>query len=439
MAYSIRTDINNIVFPANWEEGTDDNQEFLNRKEFKVIIDENEELIGGFRYDVTGDDFFDVIPNGNTFTVVARENFNTYERVGYVILHHNCIQGEDGEVTVYITQNAVECNISIEEIDNEGTVEGTTEDEPATPKLVSEINFLSLLYKQPEKKNRNDENNSQEATSDTNEEESDSDEEPIINKEVVELYINVEGGDKKYFIKSFKKFKRIDSNTTESVNTQNDRGIKVEKLDGNILRITNYGRTSLENGQYYELELAHHTNVKVTTKLKILYDDVDIKTDIPVIDTETHDTEEEGTRRSVLRKGNIKSNIKKHIPVFAESVASSVNYSEPDLTIYGLNAPIITYTKNGRKRTKKSDKEIVFNTNGGTLEYDINVSPKNAILSVKLNGTFVTYRIKNGKLILTAEPNITNTDRRGSIVLRHPNDPFKVISKTIIQKGLGQN
>ena len=216
MNRTILVDNMNLVFPANWAAGDTSNQD-----EFTVFIDGKSEG-GGFRYETSNDDWFDIILTDNTFTVTVKENFDIIERNGYIIIHHNKMIGDDGEVVVNIKQNGVECAIQ------------------AKP---SEISFTSFNF---EKDERN-------------------------------INISVIGGNEKYFIKSFKEYKPVKVTNDEDTTTaykviQNDRGIKIEKTGEDELKITSYGRVFKEDGQFYEIVLAHDNDVSKTATIKVTYD-----------------------------------------------------------------------------------------------------------------------------------------------------------------------
>ena len=376
MIHSITTDKTNINFPSSWDEGSSDN-----RQEFTVTVDRMENTAGGFRYEFKDNEWFDVTVNGNTFVITARENFNVYGRTGYIILHHNCIQGEDGEITVYVEQDGIVCKIESSQ---------------------SEVVFSSVLN------NRTEPNT----------------EELPDKKETVEIDVTVTGGDGKFFIKSFKEYRTV-SNPSGSRNvlTANDNAVKVVKIGNSKVILTSYGRVSTENGRYYELILAHNSNPKVTASILIKYDEYNAVTEIPV----------EENRRSLVRKRG--KSIRRHIPTFEETVISSGKFIESEINVIGLNTPVVSYTKNGRKRTKKADENIQFTSEGGTVEYAIDMKPETAEPYVRLSSGFVSYKIKKGRIILTAEPNTSEERRHCVMVIRHPYNLFVNLIKDIYQDG----
>lgn len=371
MNRTISVDNMNLVFPANWAAGDISNQD-----KFTVSID-GKSKGGGFRYETSNDDWFDIILTDNTFTVIVKENFDIIERNGYIIIHHNKMIGDDGEVVVNIKQNGVECDIQ------------------ANP---SEISFTSLSF---EKDERN-------------------------------INISVIGGNEKYFIKSFKEYKPVKVTNDEDTSTvnkviQNDRGIKVEKTDEDKLKITSYGRVFKENGQFYEIVLAHDNDVSKTATIKVTYDDVAINNDVPSLNSNTNQVQEvvniEPTR-TMLRK--TADNL------MTENTDNMGSY----LKIYGLNEPIVELAKRGTKKSvEEPSEEIIFEHEGGVKEYDFEVYPKHAYVTVKLNCDFVKYKITNNKLILEASPSTAIYDRYGFIRIRNASDPFAVVYKRIVQKG----
>jgi hypothetical protein len=355
---TIAVDVNNLEFPANWEEG-----ETVNQKEFTVTID-GKPSGGGFRYDISENDWFDVILTDNTFTVTVKQNFNINDRNGYITIHHNCIQGDDGEKIVYINQNGIECLVQTS---------------------ISSIAFQSVNT----------------AT------------------DVKEIDVTVSGGNKKYFIKSFKEY-----NSDDKV-IKNDNGIKVEKINNEKLKITSYGRVFLENGQYYEIVLAHDNDVSKISTIIVRYDDVTVKNDVPTL-----------TRNRLISDDTHRKTSKSMIPTFTERLQSEMSSDDtPSLTIYGLNVPVQT-KKRGRK-SKLSD-EIVFESTGGSFEYDMDVKPSKSLVSVKITSDFVFYKISYNVLTLTAKCNPYVMDRKCLIKINNINDPFNVIVKTIVQKGVDQ-
>ena len=368
---TISVDKNNVNFPANWEEGTN-----TNKKMFTVTID-GKTTGGGFRYDTGEDDWFDVILTDNTFTVIAKENFNLYERNGYITIHHNCIRGDSGEVTVFVNQSAVECNISVsDEI----------------------IEFVS---------------NS-----------------PEVSKK--EIMVTVTGGNEKYFIKSFKKYSSeiipSDGNA-ENTNTMNkvipnDKGIKLEKSDNKLI-ITSYGRTSLKNGQFYEIIVAHEDDSEQTAKILVTYDTYAPKNSVPPIQMTNN-------RRLMHTKSLGTENNMVNIPTFAEIFNESILTIEPSLTIYGLNEQIPS-KKRGRK--SKLSNEIIFESQGGSISYNMIVIPDDSMVSVSISSNFVKYEIGNEYITLTAEPNLSGIERKCMFEANNVRNPYNKIIKTIIQKG----
>ena len=385
MNRTILVDNMNLVFPANWAAGDTSNQD-----EFTVFIDGKSEG-GGFRYETSNDDWFDIILTDNTFTVTVKENFDIIERNGYIIIHHNKIIGDDGEVVVNIKQNGVECAIQ------------------ANP---SEISFtiypwektdLADIQANPEKDER-------------------------------EINISVIGGNEKYFIKSFKEYKPVKvtngkGTTTVNKAIQNDRGIKIEKTGEDKLKITSYGRVFKENDQFYEIVLAHDNDVSKTATIKVTYDSVAINDDVPSLNSNTNQVEEvvniEPTRTMLRKSAN-------SLTTKNENTDNMGSY----LKIYGLNEPIVELTKRDRKKSiEEPSEEIIFEHDGGVKEYDFEVSPKHAYVTVKLNCDFVKYKITNNKLILEASPSMDINDRYGFIRIRNASDPFAVVYKRIVQKG----
>ena len=358
---TISVDKTCLVFPANWEAGN-----FSNQDKFTVLID-GKSKGGGFRYETDNDDWFDIILTDNTFTITVKENFDITERNGYIIIHHNKIIGDDGEVVVNVKQNGVECSI------------GTNP---------SVINFTSLNFEKDEKN----------------------------------IDVSVIGGNKKYFIKSFKEYKPVKVTNDEDKVIQNDRGIKIEKTGEDKLKITSYGRVFKENGQFYEIVLAHDNDVSKTSKIIVTYDDVDIKTDVPSLNTTTP-----------LRRATKFTTRKASTAVINEKEINENMGAY--LKIYGLNEPIVELEKRGGKKTIEPSEEIIFENDGGVKEYDFEVSPKHAYVTVKLNCDFVKYKITNNKLILEASPSTDIYDRYGFIRIRNASDPFAVVYKRIVQKG----
>lgn len=215
---SISVDKLNIDFPANWEEGDSSNQQT-----FTVTID-GKDYGGGFRYSVDGD-WFDVSLNENKFTITAKENFNINDRHGYVVIHHNCIKGDDGERIVEINQTGIECSIEVSK---------------------SVVVFPSANFA----------------------------------KEAEDIDVIVNGGNKKYFIKSFKEY--IPSEEYAKV-LKNDKGIKVKKISDTKLQIISYGQIFFKKEQYYEVVLAHDNNVKETVTIIVRYNGIEPKNDVPAI------------------------------------------------------------------------------------------------------------------------------------------------------------
>lgn len=173
-----------------------------------AILINGKEQNNGFRYHITNGDWFEMIPNANKFDIVVKENFDINDRTGYIVFHHNDMQGEAGEKVVSIVQKGAECNIK------------------AIPDTVS---F------------KND------------------------GIDVRTIEVDVTGGNDKYHIQSFKKFDK-----TEKL-IKNDKGIKIVKNNDNTLRITSYGRIFLNEKEHYEITLAHNNDRTKTVIITINY------------------------------------------------------------------------------------------------------------------------------------------------------------------------
>lgn len=208
---TIEVDNNSLSFPANWEEGST-----VNKQEFTVTVD-GKDYGGGFRYEVSESDWFDVVLTGNTFTVIVKENFDINDRNGYILLHHNCIQGEMGEIEVNIDQTGIECSVT-----------------------VSEENVMFTTVP--------------------------------ANTEIKNITVTAEGGNGKFFIKSFRKF-HVDAENNEETPIPNDLGIKLVKNGNESITITNYGRTSLQSGDIFKIELAHDNDAKNPATVTVGYYD----------------------------------------------------------------------------------------------------------------------------------------------------------------------
>ena len=361
---SISIDGSLTEFPANWDEGAT-----VNQQSFKVKID-GKTTGGGFRYEVSESDWFDVLVTDNTFTVTVKENFNINDRNGYITIHHNCIQGDDGEKTVDINQKGIDCQITASS---------------------ENITFTSDNY--------------------------DADERNIT--------VTVTGGNKKYFIKEFKKFNENDKLI------KNDNGIKVKKISDELLRVTSYGRTFLENGQYYKIVLAHDNDATKTETIEVKYNDINVKNEVPVSNTTVVAT-------ASLRSAALNTISSLSIPTFEEKLEAETEVVTPSLSIYGLNTPIITTTKSKKLKAAKLSDEIVFDHEGGTKEYKMEVVPEKSLVSVKISSDFVSYKISGGVLTLTAKYNPYTVDRKCLIKIKNIYDPVNTIVKTIVQKGVDQ-
>ena len=332
------------------------------KQTFQVTTD-GEFLGFGFRYDISGDGWFDIIPEGQgKFSVSVKDNFNISERIGYVTFHHNSIQGEDGERVLTVKQNGVDCSISVS---------------PST------INFTST-------------NN---------------------NKDEKEITVTVNGGNKKFFIQSFKEF------NSEDKLIKNDNGIKVIKVSNEKLKITSYGQVFMNDGNYYKVVLAHDNDRSKTVEIKVNYDGYTPKDTVPSTSI---------SQLSTLRTISV-SNAEVSTMTFQETLDNYHNEAvqESYLTLTSINP---TTKKLLRSKSANSD-EIIFENNGGSKTYQINKYPEKAPISVKISSNFITYKINDGILTLTAVPNPYIIERKCTIRIRNVYDPFGSITKTIIQKG----
>lgn len=182
------------------------------KKQFQVLINGCINNTG-FRYSTIGDDWFNIVAqNDNIFIISVKENFDLNDRIGCITIHHNNIQGEDGEKVIQILQKGIECGINIEK---------------------NEFVFLPFPY-------------------DTL-------------YETVDVEIKTEGGNRKYFIKSIKEF-----NENGNVIT-NDNGINVMKVNNETLRITSYGRVFVNDGCYYKITIAHDNDASKEQEITVNY------------------------------------------------------------------------------------------------------------------------------------------------------------------------
>ena len=112
---------------------------------------------------------------------------------------------------------------------------------------------------------------------------------------------------------------------------------------------------------------------------------------------------------------------------------------EPTVSVYGINAPIVSETKRGIKKETNPSDEIVFESEGGELEFKFDMTPSNSILAVKISDDFITYKIKDNTLVLKASNNESISERSCMIILYNSYNQFNIISKKIIQKGKVNN
>ena len=63
------------------------------------------------------------------------------------------------------------------------------------------------------------------------------------------------------------------------------------------------------------------------------------------------------------------------------------------------------------------------------------MKPETAEPYVRLSSGFVSYKIKKGRIILTAEPNTSEERRHCVMVIRHPYNLFVNLIKDIYQDG----
>lgn len=336
------------------------------KKDFTVTIDGKKNGTG-FRYDVVGEDWFDVIPNkDNGFDIVPKENFNVSERTGYITLHHNDIQGENGEKVITIVQKGIECMVGV----SSDTIQFTSDN-------------------------------------------------PL--KDEVDITVIVSGGNEKYFIQSFKEFDK------DGHVIKNDNGIKVVKKSNTLLTITSYGRVFLEPGQYYEIVLAHDNDRTKTAKIKVGYDSLAAKDTVPTISTnnvarlssKTMETETLSTTK-----------IKTNQQLIEEYKNETVQ--EPYIILTSYNPS----TKKLLKSKAANSNDIVFEHDGGSKSYKIETYPENALVSVKITSDFVSYKIEDRILTLTAVANPYITERKCNVKIKNIYNQSDVIDKTIIQKGV---
>lgn len=65
----------------------------------------------------------------------------------------------------------------------------------------------------------------------------------------------------------------LNGNDGDDYTIKYDNGLKLTKVNTNLLRITNYGRVFLEDNSYYIITLYHKNNPRSTAKIEIRYTD----------------------------------------------------------------------------------------------------------------------------------------------------------------------
>jgi hypothetical protein len=92
------------------------------------------------------------------------------------------------------------------------------------------------------------------------------------NYEQKEIMVIVQGGNQKYRVKSIN---TITENETTTL-YQFDNGFKYIK-DGNNFIIKNYGRTLMNDGDYYKVTFCHDNNSSITKDLLVKYDNIPVE------------------------------------------------------------------------------------------------------------------------------------------------------------------
>ncbi len=336
----------------------------LEKQTFIVEIDGDTKGIG-FRYDVTDSEWFDVIVDtNNKFIVSVKENFDIENRIGYITIHHNDIQGDNGEKIIKVEQEGVKCDVNVD---------------------YEDVSFDSFPFN-------------------------------VISEEKI-IKVTVTGGNKKYFIKSFREF---DTNNNVIVN---DNGIKIIKVDDSTLKIISYGRIFMEDGCYYEITLAHDNDVSKICKIKVIYIDKNIDISNSLKDNSIYPIKKDNSNHKPLKK------IRTNIELMDEYYNNRPNpYIE--LASYDESKRKINESKSLNKN------EIIFEKDGGSKSFKINTYPKGTPISVNINSDFISYKINNEILTLIVSNNPYKDSRKCIIKIRNSSNQSEVITKTIIQKGI---
>lgn len=96
-----------------------------------------------------------------------------------------------------------------------------------------------------------------------------------VDKEVCDVTVTTTNGIEDFGIGSIieKVDVELDGNDDNDYVIKYDNGLKLTKVNKNLLRITNYGRVFLEDNAYYIITLYHKNNPRSTAKIVVRYTD----------------------------------------------------------------------------------------------------------------------------------------------------------------------
>lgn len=222
----------------------------LFEREYKIVCD-GEEDNNSFNMEVYGDDDFIVVRNRCELSVKIRKNKSNRPKIYTIMCRHS------DESYTYVQINF---NVPAEVYSVDFNVNGI----PLEPQS-HDITLLSIPVQKEEK--------------------------------VIDVTVN--GGSGKWRFLSIYGYRKISEEEVEEIPF--DNGIVCFNRDGKLV-ILNYGRTLMENGQYYLLRICHNDDISVTSMLKIKYDDVELFEEPIEVQSETAEQQPQRTRSTRKKK-----------------------------------------------------------------------------------------------------------------------------------------
>jgi len=209
-----------LMVNINGQEYTDMSN-FLSVSYEQTILDctvytDGSELVNHYRVECS-DDWIELRRIRNVITIIVKKNDGYDARSGSISFYHNLDSSVN--VSFVVIQSACEYSISVDE---------------------NEIEFDTLLDKTDP------------------------------NEEVAKITVTANNGTCDFIIPSIREYAKNDGDEDFYL-VKYDKGLKLEKIGNNKLQITNYGKVSLYDDNYYIIKICHRNNPKSNVDVKVVF------------------------------------------------------------------------------------------------------------------------------------------------------------------------